>query len=165
MKKEIIILTLFKLPSAFINHHHLCSRSLVYSVFFIIAGFTDVTVQFLSAGGHQRTSGALLQSRTSVFSVPSDPVSRTNWKQLRTDGSMLEPPKDATSPSCRGIWMESWRRRPRRRWSQKPVVLATCLNKTGGRRAGRTGQKKQTDMSSALSLLENVHDVPVDPIK
>lgn len=26
MKKEIIILTLFKLPSAFINHHHLCSQ-------------------------------------------------------------------------------------------------------------------------------------------
>lgn len=45
---------------------------------------------------------------------------------------MLEPPKEATSPSCRGIWMESWRRRPRRRWSQKPVALATCLNKTAG---------------------------------
>lgn len=57
---------------------------------------------------------------------------RTNWKQLRTEGSMLEPPKEATSPSCRGIWMESWSRRPRRRWSQKPVPLATCLNKTGG---------------------------------
>ena len=58
---------------------------------------------------------------------------RTNWKQLRTEGSMLEPPKEATSPSCRGIWMESWRRRPRRRWSQNPVALATCRNKTGGR--------------------------------
>lgn len=57
----------------------------------------------------------------------------TNWKQLRTEGSMLEPPKEATSPSWRGIWMESWRRRPRRRWSQKPVALATCLNKTGMR--------------------------------
>lgn len=57
---------------------------------------------------------------------------RTNWKQLRTEGSMLEPPKEATSPSCRGIWMESWRRRPRLHWSQKPVALATCLNKTAG---------------------------------
>lgn len=66
---------------------------------------------------------------------------RTNWKQLRTEGSMLEPPKDATSPSCRGIWMESWSRRPRRRWSQKPVALATCLNKTGGQReTSRWGQ-------------------------
>lgn len=67
--------------------------------------------------------------------------SRTNWKQLRTEGSMLEPPNDATSPSCRGIWMESWSRRPRRRWSQKPVALATCLNKTAGwrRREGERG--------------------------
>lgn len=66
---------------------------------------------------------------------------RTNWKQLRTEGSMLEPPKEATSPSCRGIWMESWSRRPRRRWSQKPVALATCLNKTGGQReTSRWGQ-------------------------
>lgn len=77
-------------------------------------------------------------------------VSRTNWKQLRTEGSMLEPPKDATSPSCRGIWMESCRRRPRRRWSQKPVALATCLNKTGGMEreekdggTGRDAKKKE----------------------
>lgn len=54
----------------------------------------------------------------------------TNWKQLRTLGSILLPPKDATSPSCLGIWMASCRRRPRRRWSQKPVALATSRNKT-----------------------------------
>lgn len=101
-----------------------------------------------SPGGHQRTIAAFdspvavniecITQLCLLHTCECDRVSRTNWKQLRTEGSMLEPPKEATSPSCRGIWMESWRRRPRRRWSQKPVALATCLNKTGGRRAGQT---------------------------
>lgn len=77
---------------------------------------------------------------------------RTNWKQLRTEGSMLEPPKDATSPSCRGIWMESWRRRPKRRWSQKPVALATCRNKTGDTEENEEGeQKKSRSFSSQFN--------------
>lgn len=59
----------------------------------------------------------------------------TNWKQLRTLGSMLLPPNDATSPSCLGIWIESCSRRPRRRWSQNPVALATCLKRSSENRS------------------------------
>lgn len=76
----------------------------------------------------------------------------TNWKQLLTLGSMLLPPKEATSPSCRGIWMESCSSSPSRRWSQKPVELATCLNRSGGRR--RTPEVKHCyqDVASSPDL-------------
>lgn len=53
----------------------------------------------------------------------------TCWKQLRTLGSMLLPPKAATSPSCRGIWMASWSSRPSCRWSHISVGPATSLKR------------------------------------
>lgn len=84
----------------------------------------------------------------------SEPANQelTNWKQLLTLGSMLLPPKEATSPSCRGIWMESCSSSPSRRWSQKPVELATCLNRSAGRR--RTPEVKQCyqDVASSPDL-------------
>lgn len=55
----------------------------------------------------------------------------TCWKQLRTLGSMLEPPKAATSPSCLGIWMASWSRRPSCLWSHVSPADATWLNRSG----------------------------------
>lgn len=54
---------------------------------------------------------------------------RTCWKQLRTLGSMLEPPKAATSPSCLGIWMASWSSRPSCRWSHVSPADATWLKR------------------------------------
>lgn len=54
----------------------------------------------------------------------------TCWKQLRTLGSMLLPPKAATSPSCRGIWIASWSRRPSCLWSHISVGPATSLKRS-----------------------------------
>lgn len=45
-------------------------------------------------------------------------------KQLRTLGSMLLPPNAATSPSWRGIWIQSWTSSPNFRWSVNPFVSA-----------------------------------------
>lgn len=58
-------------------------------------------------------------------------VKHTCWKQLRTLGSMLEPPKAATSPSCLGIWMASWSRSPSCLWSHVSPADATWLNRSG----------------------------------
>lgn len=76
----------------------------------------------------------------------------TNWKQLLTLGSMLLPPKEATSPSCRGIWMESCSSSPSLRWSQKPVELATCLNRSGGRRRTPEVKHRHQDVASSPDL-------------
>lgn len=57
-------------------------------------------------------------------------VKHTCWKQLRTLGSMLEPPNAATSPSCLGIWMASWSRRPSCLWSHVSPADATWLNRS-----------------------------------
>lgn len=54
----------------------------------------------------------------------------TCWKQLRTLGSMLLPPNAATSPSCRGIWIASWSRRPSCLWSHISVGPATSLKRS-----------------------------------
>ena len=54
----------------------------------------------------------------------------TCWKQLRTLGSMLLPPKAATSPSCRGIWIASWSSRPSCLWSHISVGPATSLKRS-----------------------------------
>lgn len=54
----------------------------------------------------------------------------TCWKQLRTLGSMLLPPKAATSPSCRGIWIASCSRRPSCLWSHISVGPATSLKRS-----------------------------------
>lgn len=54
----------------------------------------------------------------------------TMRKQLRTLGSTLLPPKAATSPSWRGIWMASWSSRLRWRWSVKPPGPDTWRNKS-----------------------------------
>ena len=56
----------------------------------------------------------------------------TCWKQLRTLGSMLEPPKAATSPSCLGIWMASWSSRPSCLWSHVSPADATWLKRSEG---------------------------------
>lgn len=76
----------------------------------------------------------------------------TNWKQLLTLGSILLPPKEATSPSCRGIWMESCSRSPSRRWSQKPVELATCLNRSGGRKRTSMLKHHNRDMANSAEV-------------
>lgn len=57
----------------------------------------------------------------------------TCWKQLRTLGSILLPPKAATSPSCRGIWMASWSNRPSCLWSHISVGPATSLKRSAKR--------------------------------
>lgn len=54
----------------------------------------------------------------------------TMRKQLRTLGSTLLPPKAATSPNWRGIWMASWSSRLRWRWSVKPPGPDTWRNKS-----------------------------------
>lgn len=54
----------------------------------------------------------------------------TMRKQLRTLGSTLLPPKAATSPNWRGIWMASWSSRLRWRWSVKPPGPETWWNKS-----------------------------------
>lgn len=72
--------------------------------------------------------------RESVWSAHICPlvcVKHTCWKQLRTLGSMLEPPKAATSPSCLGIWMASWSRRPSCLWSHVSPADATWLKRSG----------------------------------
>lgn len=57
-----------------------------------------------------------------------------NWvtrrKQLRTLGSTLLPPKAATSPNWRGIWMASCSSRLRWRWSVSPPGPDTWRNKS-----------------------------------
>lgn len=51
-------------------------------------------------------------------------------KQLRTDGSILEPPKAATSPSWRGTWMQSCKSSPNLRWSTNRLGSAISRNKS-----------------------------------
>jgi len=51
-------------------------------------------------------------------------------KQLRTEGSIFEPPKAATSPSCRGTWMQSCKSSPNLRWSTKRLGSAISRNKS-----------------------------------
>lgn len=51
-------------------------------------------------------------------------------KQLRTDGSILEPPKAATSPSWRGTWMQSCKSSPNLRWSTNRFGSAISRNKS-----------------------------------
>lgn len=67
---------------------------------------------------------------------------RTCWKQLRTLGSMLEPPKAATSPSCLGIWMASWSSSPSCRWSQVSPDEATWLKRSERRRKKNRWRKR-----------------------
>lgn len=51
-------------------------------------------------------------------------------KQLRTEGSIFEPPKAATSPSWRGTWMQSCKSSPNLRWSTKRLGSAISRNKS-----------------------------------
>ena len=61
----------------------------------------------------------LRKCKASIMSFPAPALP----KQLRTEGSTFEPPKEANSPKTRGIWMQSCKRRPslrsvaRRCWS------------------------------------------------
>lgn len=52
-------------------------------------------------------------------------------KQLRTEGSMLEPPNDATSPNCRGSCIQSWSNRPSLRWSTNRLGSAINRKRSG----------------------------------
>lgn len=51
-------------------------------------------------------------------------------KQLRTLGSMLEPPKAAISPRSLGICTQSWSRRPSCRSSAQPLPSAMSRNRS-----------------------------------
>lgn len=77
------------------------------------------------------------QNPSSVHPVHQQSRVFTCWKQLRTLGSILLPPKAATSPSCRGIWMASWSKRPSCRWSHISVGPATSLKRSARRRGKR----------------------------
>ena len=72
----------------------------------------------------------------------------TCWKQLRTLGSMLLPPKAATSPSCRGIWIASCSNRPSCLWSHISVGPATSL-----KRSTRKRGKQLTSHTDVLSKI------------
>lgn len=51
-------------------------------------------------------------------------------KQLRTLGSIFEPPNAATSPNCLGTCMQSCNRRPNFRWSTNLLGSAIRRNKS-----------------------------------
>jgi len=51
-------------------------------------------------------------------------------KQLRTLGSMFEPPNAATSPSCLGTCMQSCSRSPNLRWSTNRLGSAIRRNRS-----------------------------------
>lgn len=55
-------------------------------------------------------------------------------KQHLTEGSMLDPPNAATSPSSRGIWTQSCRRTPSFGASTNRLGSAISRNKSNGRR-------------------------------
>lgn len=74
----------------------------------------------------------------------------TCWKQLRTLGSMLLPPKAATSPSCRGIWIASCSNRPSCLWSHISVGPATSLKRSTRKRGKRL--TFHTDLLSKIYL-------------
>lgn len=74
----------------------------------------------------------------------------TCWKQLRTLGSILLPPKAATSPSCRGIWIASCSNRPSCLWSHISVGPATSLKRSTRKRGGRL--TSHTDLLSKIYL-------------
>lgn len=52
----------------------------------------------------------------------------TYSKQLRTEGSILEPPNAATSPSCLGIIIMSYNNKPSFRWLHVSLLSAIKLN-------------------------------------
>lgn len=77
------------------------------------------------------------QNSSSLHPVYQQSCVFTCWKQLRTLGSILLPPKDATSPNCRGIWIASCSKRPSCRWSHISVGPATSLKRSARRRGKR----------------------------
>lgn len=114
--------------------------------------------------GQYPTSSTLGSSPSSPFHFsehpqnpfPTYPVYQwsfvfTCWKQLRTLGSMLLPPKAATSPSCRGIWMASWSKRPSCLWSHISVGPATSL-----KRSIRMRGQRLTSMCLQYSFTQNI---------
>lgn len=52
-------------------------------------------------------------------------------KQLRTLGSMFDPPNAATSPNCLGTWMQSCNNKPSFRWSTNLFGSAISRNRSG----------------------------------
>lgn len=56
-------------------------------------------------------------------------------KQLRTLGSMFEPPNAATSPNCLGTCMQSCNRRPSFRWSTSLLGSAIKRNKSANNKS------------------------------
>lgn len=85
--------------------------------------------KFLSFLHHVKVNIKTSKRSFGFFSHES-PCYPTCWKQLRTLGSMLLPPKAATSPSCRGIWMASCSSRPSCLWSHISVGPATSLKRS-----------------------------------
>lgn len=89
--------------------------------------FLHSSLLFTSAGISESVN---LRESLVLFCFSHEGLYLTCWKQLRTLGSMLLPPKAATSPSCRGIWIASWSSRPSCLWSHISVGPATSLKRS-----------------------------------
>jgi len=87
----------------------------------------------------------------------------TCWKQLRTLGSMLEPPKAATSPSCLGTWMASWSSRPSCLWSHVSPADATWLKRSEEWGEGRDKKEGVSERVNAwMWVIFRIKDIGIN---